>query len=102
MEQANNKYELERFLEDLHFIYPNFNDTFYYASADSEQLNADGLEDWDLGDDFSLADWWRRFGWDGLCALAAKQRDKEPIKEIAERPKYKEARNELEKIAIKD
>lgn len=72
--------ELDRFLADVHFLLPNLNDTFYYASGDTEQIG--------VGDGPAMAALWRRFGWFALVAIAADIRKQDPLKEIAEDPRF--------------
>jgi hypothetical protein len=67
--------ELADFLADLAFVMPNLNDTFSYACADSEKIT--------VGDGKLMAEFWRKYGWQGLAAIAAVQRRKEPVAEVA-------------------
>lgn len=80
--------DLARFLGSVHFILPNFNDTFGYACADTEQIS--------VGDGEFLAEFWRRHGWHGLVAIAAWKRDRTPIPPVARHEKFKAAMAELE------
>lgn len=79
--------ELADFIADIHFILPNFNDTFSYACADTEQIS--------VGDGQVLADFWRKYGWHGLLAIAAVKRKRDPLPEVAKSEKYQEAVIEL-------
>ena len=68
--------ELPDFLEAMHWVMPNLNDTFAYATADSEKLYMDGPTE--EGEPVSNLDMlvtqWRRFGIDGLRAYCARVR----------------------------
>jgi hypothetical protein len=78
---------LERFLDDCHGLTVNLNDTFYYSSADAEDVI--------IGDAGLFADFWQRHGWYGLVAIAAWKRKRHPLPQVAQHPKYKAALEEL-------
>lgn len=81
------KDELVTMLDGVAFLLPNFNDTFYYASADTEQIP--------VGEGEVMAAWWRRHGWHGLVALAAWKRARHPLQPIAEDSRYTAALADL-------
>jgi hypothetical protein len=75
--------ELGRFLEAMHWVMPNLNDTFAYAMADSERIYMDGESD-DEDDAPTNTDMlvrvFRNYGFGGIVAYVAKMRGAEPIK----------------------
>lgn len=77
MPLPTNEELISSFLESFVFICPNLNDTFHYASADTEQiyLDSDGNQD-------MLVDVWVKFGFPGVIAYVAKMRGTEPIFEM--------------------
>lgn len=72
--------------EDVAFIYPNLNDTFAYACADTERLTA--CEE--------LIGAYAEHGWRIFAALAAFKRGKEPLPQIADTTEYRAARARVE------
>lgn len=66
--------ELREFLDAMHWIMPNLNDTFAYATADSEKIYMDGESNTDM-----LVKAWRQYGHGGIRAYVAKIRGIEPI-----------------------
>lgn len=77
---------LADFLGQTHWVCPNLNDTFYYASADSEQLT--------VGDGELLAAFYEKHGWYGLVALVAIKRERMPLREVQENPRFTQAYTE--------
>lgn len=65
----------------------NCNDTFFYASADAEELAPSEAH--------KVRDYYDRYGWAGVVAWAAKQRNMEPLKELQDE-NYQAARKELD------
>ena len=75
--------EISEMLDHIHFVMPNLNDTFHYACADTEQIEA--------GEGPVMAAWWRRHRWHGLVALAAWRRGRHPLPEITADARYRAA-----------
>lgn len=74
MPLPTNEELISSFLDGFLFVCPNLNDTFEYATADSEQiyLDSDGNQD-------MLVDVWAKFGYTGIVAYVAKMRNVEPL-----------------------
>lgn len=66
----------------------NVNDTFYYASADAEDLAP--------GKAAIVRDYYERYGWGGVVAWAAIKRGQEPLPPLRT-PEYHQAWAELKK-----
>lgn len=69
-----NSDELNEFLDLMHWVMPNLNDTFGYATADSERLYMDQEENQEW-----LVKMFRKYGHDGIVAYCAKVRAQDPI-----------------------
>lgn len=82
--------ELWGFLDQMHWVMPNLNDTFAYAAADSERLYMDGESN-----QKKLIDVWLEFGHAGLVAYVAKVRGAEPLQEYRTK-RYEAAKASLE------
>jgi hypothetical protein len=78
-----NEMALVGLLNATAFLLPNLNDTFGYACADTEQIA--------VGEGEIMARWWMRHGWQGLVAIAAMKRGKQPIPPVAEDTAYQAA-----------
>lgn len=74
--------ELLEFLSFFHFIYPNLNDTFDYAMADTEKIALEveipPYQEDQLTNGEMLVELWRRFGFSGVVAFCASIRGYEP------------------------
>lgn len=82
--------ELFRFLDCFHWVYPNLNDTFAYACADSERVYMDGESN-----QIALVTVWRKWGPAGIAAYVAKMRGTEPLQAVRTE-KYEAAKAYLE------
>lgn len=82
---------LNAFLDLFHWVMPNLNDTFGYASADSEKLYMDGDPNGNQGTLVAVVS---RFGHAGLIAYCAKVRGCEPLEEL-QTPDYRAAKAAL-------
>jgi sugar/nucleoside kinase (ribokinase family) len=67
---------LHSFLGLMHYVMPNLNDTFSYATADTERLYMDGAEDEEVEktNQAMLVDVFIRWGAEGVWAYCAKVR----------------------------
>lgn len=76
---------VREFLSSFVYIYPNLNDTFYYACADTEQttLDMDG-EPWEPAESNGevLVQVWSKYGHAGIIAYYSRRRNKHPVKEV--------------------
>ncbi len=86
------KDELCEFLSAFLWIYPNLNDTFGYACADSERIV---LGDADESNVVVLVNVWIRYRHAGIRAYAAKIRGQEVLTEL-QTPEYLAAKIYLE------
>jgi hypothetical protein len=86
---VNPEDELFLFLDNFSFVYPNLNDTFAYATADTERMYMDGEDNQAM-----LVYMWREYGTDGIHAYAAKIRGKDVLPELRTE-KYHAALREL-------
>lgn len=75
----SNEYEqiIFDFLDKFHFIYPNLNDSFYYAAADSEKIYLDGESNQKM-----LVRMYSVFGFSGILAFVSVIRNRDPLKEL--------------------
>jgi hypothetical protein len=91
--------ELVDFLNHFHFIYPNLNDTFHYACADSERIALDGEGEPDAEDPMDrftdqdmLVKMWRAYGFHGIVAYCTRVRGELPsVTQVTSHPKYQAA-----------
>lgn len=77
-----NKQYLEKFLDIFHFIYPNLNDTFYYACADTEKIYLDGENE---NNQKMLVDIYDNYGQAGVMAYVermGKDHKNPPLKQL--------------------
>jgi hypothetical protein len=81
--------ELERFLSLMHWVMPNLNDTFAYATADSEKLYMDGESNQEM-----LIKVFREYGFHGICAYVGRIRGADPIVGL-QNEKYEKAKEML-------
>lgn len=77
-------------LSDCHYLTLNMNDTFGYACADSEEMDAD-----DVGE---ILDIYKKYGSASLIAYASLKSGDLPIKPLRTKEFFK-AKKELEKLA---
>lgn len=89
--------ELLEFLQHFQSIYPYLNDTFNYASADTERisLDIDARDEDYVANGEVLVKVWRKYGVAGIRAFVAKMRGTEPLKELQD-DAYRAAMTELE------
>lgn len=80
---------LSDFLDHMHWVMPNLNDTFGYATADSEKIYMDQDTNQEM-----LVDVWSKYGHIGIVAYVAKMRGTEPLPQLLT-PAYYQAREHL-------
>jgi len=78
---------LANFLNSIHYFMPNLNDSFYYASADTEKIS--------VGEGAIMAKWAIKHGWYGFVAIAALKRNRNPLPEITKQLAYQAAVRDL-------
>jgi len=94
MSSWENREYLENFLNCFHFIYPNLNDTFYYACADTEKMYLDGKEE---NNQSMLVKVYDEFGQSGIMAYVEKmgiEHKNPPLKQLQDQ-NYMDAKNYL-------
>jgi len=78
--------ELLSFLSYFAWLYPNLNDTFAYACADTERIwldiEVDDSDDSYISNGEVLVKAWREFGFSGIVAVVGRMRGQDPIAEL--------------------
>lgn len=88
MPLPTNEQLISSFLDSFLFVCPNLNDTFEYATADSEQIYLDNDGNQDM-----LVDVWAKFGFTGIIAYVAKMRGIDPVPELRTEDYYQAKRH---------